>query len=287
MRIFDCFPLFNEIELLELRLNELWDVVDQFVIVEAKQTFSGNPKPMCLLDNKERLAKYMPKIRYVMVDDFPTGLDDWGKETHQRNEIRRGLSDVLPDDIVILSDVDEIPRADVVKVIAERGIQPKQVFCLSLDWYSYYLNIKLPEKWERQSTRMIRAGDLRDIQSLRRVKAPTKGLGRNLLRQIKTSKGMGYWAQRVLVLDAGWHFTWLGGTEAVALKGSSIAVHSSLPQGEKSVEWAEIRMNTLLEDASGYTVVDIDESFPSFVRDNLDMFEKHIFRLPPKREPLD
>jgi len=287
MRIFDCFPLFNEIELLEIRLKELWDVVDQFVIVEAKQTFSGNPKPMCLLDNKERFAKYMPKIRYVMVDDFPPGLDDWGKETHQRNEIRRELSDVLPDDIVILSDVDEIPRADVVKVVAERGIQPKEVFCLSLDWYSYYLNVKLPKKWERQSTRMIRAGDLRDIQSLRRVKAPTKGLGRNLLSQIKASKGMGFWVKRVLVLDAGWHFTWLGGTEAVALKGSSIAVHSSLPQGEKSVEWAETRMNMLLENASGYTVVDIDESFPSFVRNNLDMFEKHIFRLPLKREPLD
>ena len=286
MRIFDCFPFFNEIDLLELRLNELWDVVDVFVIVEAKQTFTGNPKPMCLLDNKERLAKYMHKVRYVVVEDFPPNLDDWGKETYQRNEIRKELSDVLPDDIVMLSDVDEIPRADVVKSIAERGIYPKEVFCLSLDLYSYYLNIKLPEKWERQSTRMIRAGDLSSIQSLRRVKAPTKGLRRNLMRQIKSSRGMGYWVQRVLVPDTGWHFTWLGGTEAIALKGSSIAVHSSLPQGEKSTEWADTRMNTLLEDGTRYTLVDIDNSFPSFVRNNLDMFKKNILRRPPEHEPV-
>lgn len=277
MRVFDCFPFFNEIELLELRLNELWDVVDQFVIVEAKQTFSGNPKPMCLLDNEERLAKYMSKIRYIMVDNFPIGLSDWGKEAHQRNEIRRGLADVLPDDIVILSDVDEIPRADVVKNIAERGIRPNEIFCLSLNWYSYYLNIKLPKQWERQSTRMIRAGDLSDIQSLRRVKAPTKGVWRNLMRQIETSKTMGYWVRRILVLDAGWHFTWLGGIEAVALKGSSLATHSDVPQGEKSVNWAETRMNTLLKDTSGYAVVEINDSYPSFVRENLDMFDKHIF----------
>ncbi|KIN73334.1 glycosyltransferase family 17 protein [Sulfitobacter guttiformis] len=281
MRIFDCFPLFNEIDLLELRLNELWNVVDVFVIVEARQTFSGNPKPMCLLDNKERLAKYMDKIRYVVVEEFPKGLDDWGKETHQRNAIRKELHDLSPDDIVILSDVDEIPRADVVKRIADNGIQPKEIFCLSLDWFSYYLNVKLPEKWDRQSTRMIRAADLHDVQSLRRVKGPTKGLGRNLVRQIKSSRSMGYWVRRVLVPDAGWHFTWLGGAEAVALKGSSIAVHSSLPQGEKSTQWADARMKALLGDASGYTVMKIDESFPSFVRENPDIFDKNILRKTP------
>lgn len=240
---------------------------------------------MCLLDNKERFAKYMDKIRYVVVEDFPSGLDDWGKEEYQRNEIQKKLADALPDDIVMLSDVDEIPRADVVRRVAEEGIKPKEIFCLSLDWYSYYLNVKLPNKWERQSTRMIRAGDLHTIQSLRRVKGPSNGFGRDLVRQIKSSIGMGYWVRRVFVPDAGCHFTWLGGTDAVALKGSSIAVHSSLPQGEKSTEWAALRMSALFENSSGYILMDIDESFPSFVRDNLSMFEKNILRRPPEQEP--
>jgi beta-1,4-mannosyl-glycoprotein beta-1,4-N-acetylglucosaminyltransferase len=95
---------------------------------------------------------------------------------------------------------------------------------------------------------------------------------------------MGYWVRRILVPDAGWHFTWLGGAEAVALKGSSIAVHSSLPQGEKSTEWADQRMDTLLKDASGYAVVDIDDSFPSFIRENLIVFEKNILRKTSERK---
>ncbi|MFT6103589.1 MAG: beta-1,4-mannosyl-glycoprotein beta-1,4-N-acetylglucosaminyltransferase [Paracoccaceae bacterium] len=281
MRVFDCFPLFNEIDLLELRLNELWDVVDIFVIAEAKTTFTGNSKPMCLPDNAERLAKYMHKIRYVVVEDFPEGISNWGREEYQRNEMKKELSDVLPDDILVFSDVDEIPRAKVIQSIAERGIQPKEVYCLSLDWYSFYLNIKISEKWERIGPRIIRAGDLSEFQSLRRVMGPTRGWARDMMRQIKSSWRMGHWVKRIRVPDAGWHFTWMGGTEAVALKGSSLPVHSNLPEGEKSLAWADARISTLLEDGSRYAVVEVDDSFPSFVRDNLDIFEKHILRKAP------
>jgi len=278
MRIFDCFPLFNEIDLLELRLNELWDVVDVFVIVEARTTFTGNSKPMCLTDHAERLAKYMHKIRYVVVEDFPEGMSNWGKEEYQRNALKTELSDLMPDDILIFSDLDEIPRAQIVQSIAEQGIQPREVYCLSLDWYSFYLNVKISEKWERQGPRLIRAGDLSELYALRRVMAPTSGWGRDMLRQIKSSKQMGHWVKRILVPNAGWHFTWMGGTEAVALKGSSIPVHSNMPEGEKSLEWADMRIKALLEDGTRYALVEIDDSFPSFVRNNLSAFEKHIYQ---------
>lgn len=280
MRIFDCFPLFNEIDLLELRLNELWDVVDVFVIVEATKTFTGNPKPMCLTDHAERLGKYMHKIRYVVVDDFPTGMSNWGKEEYQRNAIKKELSDVLPDDVLVFSDLDEIPRATVVRRIAENGIKPREVYCLSLDWYSFYLNIKIAEKWERQGPRMIRAGDLGALYDLRRVTAPTSGWGRDMLRQIKSSRRMGYWVKRILVPDAGWHFTWMGGKEAVALKGSSIPVHSNMPEGEKTIGWADKRLQALLDDGARYARVDIDDSYPSFVREHLDLFEDYILSDP-------
>jgi beta-1,4-mannosyl-glycoprotein beta-1,4-N-acetylglucosaminyltransferase len=275
MRVFDCFPLFNEIDLLELRLNELWDVVDVFVIAEAKTTFTGNSKPMCLPDNAERLAKYMSKIRYMVVD-VPDGMSRWGNQEYQRNALKQELSDILPDDILVLSDLDEIPRAEIVQSIGEKGIQAREVYCLSLDWYSFYLNIKVSEKWERQGPRMIRAGDLSEFQALRRVLAPTYGWGRDMVRQVKSSKQMGHWVKRILVPDAGWHFTWMGGREAVALKGSSISGTSNMPEGEKSLEWADTRMKNLLEDGSRYALVEVDDSFPSFVRDNLDIFEEHI-----------
>lgn len=71
MKIIDCFPFFNEFELLEIRLKELWDTVDYFVIAEANITQSGIPKPYYLLDNWERFRPYAEKIIHVMVDDMP------------------------------------------------------------------------------------------------------------------------------------------------------------------------------------------------------------------------
>lgn len=278
MRTFDCFPLFNEIDLLELRLNELWDVVDVFVIVESRQTFTGGTKPLCLQENEDRFAKYMQKIRYVILDAFPDGMSNWGREEYQRNYIINGLTDIAPDDTLILSDLDEIPRAEAVRDIVARGIQPREVYCLSLACYSFYLNVKIKTRWERQGPRLIRARDLGDLYPLRRVLAPTKGFVRNLLRQIKSSRQMKRWVRRILVHDAGWHFTWMGGNEAVALKGSSIAEHSHVPEGEKSVDWADNRIKSVLDNDSCYELVEIDEQLPEFVRNHPELFEKYILR---------
>lgn len=278
MRVFDCFPLFNEIDLLELRLNELWEVVDVFVIVEARQTFTGNYKPLCLPAHEERLSKYMPKIRYVVVDEFPEGMSNWGKEEYQRNALKNETSDIQPNDVVIFSDLDEIPCAKVVQSIVARGIKSGEVYCLSLAWHSFFLNIRLTKRWERQGPRLIKADDLGDFYPLRRVMAPTKGFSRNLLRQIRSSWRMGRWLRRILVPDAGWHLTWMGGIEAVALKGSSIPEHSDLPEGDKTVDWANARIKTLLNSGSGYERIAIDSSFPVFVRKNPQLFEKYMLR---------
>ncbi|MFK7751068.1 MAG: hypothetical protein AB8B51_00830 [Sedimentitalea sp.] len=278
MRVFDCFPLFNEVDLLELRLNELWDVVDFFVIVEARKTFTDNPKTLCLTENNDRFAKYMDKIRYVVLDVFPEGLGNWGREEYQRNYIIEGLSDIAPDDILILSDLDEIPRAEAVANVVAGGIRPSEVYCFSLECYSFYLNLRVNKRWERQGPRMIRAGDLNDFQSLRRVLAPAKGLGRNVMRQIKSSRQMKRWVRRIMVHDGGWHLTWMGGNAAVALKGSSIAEHSHMPKGEKTVDWADTRMKSVLDDNSLYELVDAEKHMPDFVRKRPDLFEKYILR---------
>ena len=108
--------------------------------------------------------------------------------------------------------------------------------------------------------------------------APTKGFTRNLLRQIKSSWRMKRWLRRILVPDAGWHLTWMGGTEAVALKGSSIPEHSNLPEGHKDAGWADTRIKSLLESKMGYEHVEIDDSFPEFIRKNPDVFDKYILR---------
>jgi hypothetical protein len=115
MAIYDCFPFFNELDLLEIRLMELDPVVDRFVLAEAPVTHAGREKPLFFAENAKRFAKWRRKIVHVVVDDMPTGSDPWERENHQRNAIVRGLAKAVPNDGVIISDADEIPSADAVR----------------------------------------------------------------------------------------------------------------------------------------------------------------------------
>ena len=70
--IYDCFIFFNELELLELRLNELAGVVDKFVLVEATRTFTNEPKPLFFQENRARFREFDSRIIHVVVADSPS-----------------------------------------------------------------------------------------------------------------------------------------------------------------------------------------------------------------------
>jgi len=145
MRVFDCFPFFNELDILEIRFNELNDVVDYFVLVESSKTHTNLKKPLHFENHKQRFAQFLPKIRHIIVDDMPEGVDHWKRENHQRRCITRGLDDAQPDDVIMVSDADEIPTKQAVRQVKNKlahayplGHRPiyvmRQKFCL------YYLN---------------------------------------------------------------------------------------------------------------------------------------------------
>ncbi|MBU6162576.1 MAG: hypothetical protein KGO50_15775 [Myxococcales bacterium] len=116
VRVFDCFTFFNELDLLRFRLNYLQEVVDYFVIVEATLTHSGEVKPLYLDQIWDSLGPVREKMIRVVVEDLPPpDPDRWVPEQFQRNAIMRGLMDAHPNDLVIISDADEIPSADVVR----------------------------------------------------------------------------------------------------------------------------------------------------------------------------
>ena len=121
MKVYDCFTFFNEFELLELRLETFYDIVDRFVIVEADKTHANKPKPFNFYERRDDFKKYFPKINYIM--DTSTvpykGAGDWAIENNQRNNIVQGLSDAEPDDLIIISDVDEIPNPATIRTIRE------------------------------------------------------------------------------------------------------------------------------------------------------------------------
>ena len=120
MKVYDCFTFYNEFELLELRLNSLYDVVDYFVIVEGTKTQSNQPKELNFPKRKDEFQKFSSKIRYIVfnADNIPyTGVGDWSIEVSQRNAIMLGLPDANPEDLVFISDLDEIPAPDILERI--------------------------------------------------------------------------------------------------------------------------------------------------------------------------
>ena len=118
--VYDCIPFFNELDILKLRLNILDPIVDRFIIEEATVTFSGEPKELCFEKNKEMFQEFLPKIEYIVVNNSPKDVTTHVRDNFQKNALERGLKNATPEDVIILSDVDEIPNPVALKnVIAE------------------------------------------------------------------------------------------------------------------------------------------------------------------------
>jgi len=124
----DAFMFYNELDILELRLELLDRYVDRFVLVESEVTHVGGPKELFFQNNRERFAKWLPKIEHVVVtaEEAPTDSNPWSREKYQRHCILRGLDGgagadgsvhgpVPAEAIVMVSDVDEIPNMEVVR----------------------------------------------------------------------------------------------------------------------------------------------------------------------------
>jgi beta-1,4-mannosyl-glycoprotein beta-1,4-N-acetylglucosaminyltransferase len=112
--IYDCFQFFNELDILEIRLEELYPIVDKFILCESTITHSGKPKEQIFQNTIERYNKYLDKIEYVLFDKFPeeTNRSYWTLENDQRRHIINGidLNTLQDDDVIIISDIDEIPN---------------------------------------------------------------------------------------------------------------------------------------------------------------------------------
>ena len=139
-KIYDCFLFFNELDLLEIKLHELYDHVDYFVLVEAKETFRGQGKQLYFHQNQDRFSKFLDKIIHVKVEERLQTNNPWDREFFQRNQILRGLKDCYDDDIVIIEDLDEIVRASKLPEIVTL-LQNNQTFVTcGQTIYTYYLN---------------------------------------------------------------------------------------------------------------------------------------------------
>ena len=136
--IWDCFTFYNELDLLELRLSLTEEYVDRWVIVEADKTFSGKPREFCFSEHAHRFARWQDRIIYVQVRDMPDGDDAWARERHQRDCILRGLKEAKPDDLVLISDVDELPDMPAILL----GCKADTPYVLEQKVYYFFLNCR-------------------------------------------------------------------------------------------------------------------------------------------------
>jgi len=149
MKVIDAFVFYNELEMLNYRLEVLNPHVDYFVLVESTYTYNGVQKILYFNENKPRFAKFLHKIVHVIVDDFPhkTKVSDgrqWENESFQREKgVPRGLMQVpdidIENDYVIHSDLDEIINPYVIDNVRNGNLNGD---CYSLVMDMYYYNLK-------------------------------------------------------------------------------------------------------------------------------------------------
>ena len=163
MGIIDCFIFNNELDLLEVRLKILDSIVDKFVLVEADKTFTGEDKPLHFLENHERYERWNGKIVHVIVRDlFKDAPEPWVNENFQRACVIRGLGNAGKDDLIMVSDLDEIPNPDIFPLSLDRPVALEQrFFYYNLDCekrFPWFGTVIVPFSWFELHT----AQELRD-----------------------------------------------------------------------------------------------------------------------------
>lgn len=213
-RIIDCFTFFNELDLLEIRLETLYEHVDMFVITECRQSHAGKPKSLYLSDNISRFAKFGDKMVVQVLDKFPAGIQLFEADWFQR-EFAKSLidSEMKPADYLLYGDVDEIPNPTALKeAVAILKNRPElEVAHFAMDMFFYFVNLR-----ETSGTLLSYMGEYPQIP-----KGERKWLGStlNTWSSVKSSKLTDLRrperkANGVRIENAGWHFSWIGGHDS-------------------------------------------------------------------------
>ena len=288
MTIFDSFIFFNELDLLELRLNILKDVVDCFVLTESPFTVSGNEKPLYYLENKDRFGKLNDKIVHNITEEIPndynsdeylvkrpyyTNYNDYSsaaqdkiinipirfqRAVYNRDASIEGIlkAGAKSDDIILTSDADEICNPLILDKINE-WFDPNNIYICYQKAFYYKLNILFYDKWK--GTRITTLKKLEEYSI-------------DVLRQPKTVE------KSYMIENGGWHWSYFGDLEHIRQKIHALE-HQEVNTEENQM-MLENRVGSL-KDPFGRsylnpTVEKIDSSYPDYILNNLDKYKKFI-----------
>lgn len=260
MAVFDCFTFFNELDILEIRLNEMDSVVDTFVLVEAAWTHQGAPKPLHFEESKQRFARFLPKIRHIVLSEQIETDDTWVREHFQRDSIRRGLEGAAPTDVFIVSDVDEIIRKDAV-IEAQRSGR----YCVfDQTMHYYYIDYFAPDAFWT----MAYAAPISLLDKMNNLNEPRSVARKEFITRIGQSAHV--------IERAGWHLTWLGGEDRIVTKLKAYAHMEDKYQkwrGDPEAVRRLIRNKRFFVDGAQLGLVQLD-SLPDYVKANAEQLRE-------------
>lgn len=275
--VYDCFQFFNELDILKLRLSILDPVVDYFVISEATTTFSDIEKPLYYAENKELFKEFEHKIIHNVVTDTPPG-DTHVRDTFQKNAVGRGLKNCTEEDIIIFSDLDEIPNPEKIKEILTHFEEDK-IYHFAQRLFYCYLNME-----ELSGKLLSYAGDFEGVKQKQWI--GSKLCSYKLLQKEHLQLGELRFPERkeigIRVSDGGWHFGYMGGKGETDIK-------KRVAQKVVSAAHQEYNKKEVLSDVvdkikSGQDIfgrdaifkkVEIDDTYPIYIREHKEEF-KHL-----------
>jgi len=297
MKIFDCFMYFDEETVLELRLNVLNKYIDYFVIVESSFTHKGDKRDLKF--NHQKFKKFKDKLIYITYDEEPTeiaenkvnegdddGLKSWKyitnanyRENGQRNHIFKGLDLAKDDDMILISDVDEIPNLENLELSKIR----EKIILFKQDMFYYKFNLKLPNlDWT--GTKGCKKKFLKSPQWLRNIKDRKYPFYR-----LDTFFSDTKYIDIKIISNGGWHFSNLKTASEIELKLKSYLHHREFDENPLSVE----EINSLIKSKQAIYDLRVDkrvnkigdgsklekyptEKLPKFLQDNLNNYKEWI-----------
>jgi beta-1,4-mannosyl-glycoprotein beta-1,4-N-acetylglucosaminyltransferase len=281
MKVFDSFIFFNELDLLELRLNILNDVVDYFVLTESPFTVSGNEKPLFYQENKDRFGKFNDKIIHNITEEIPNDFSQYlvkkpfhtdysttdesgtryidlpirfqravyNRECSAYGLVKAGATD---DDIVMTSDADEIINPYVIEDLD--WFDPTCNYVALQRAFYFKLNYLYEENWK--GTR---------LSTFKHLKTTT-------VDRLRTD-----WRKAYLIENAGWHFSFLGDADNVRLKLASYEhtennISSNVDNMEQRIEEGLDPIGR----SNRLNAVPIDDSYPEYIINNQEKYAEYI-----------
>ena len=273
-RIFDCIPFYQSNLLFELRLKTLDHLVDEFIVCEATKTHAGKKKELCF--ELKKFQKISKKIKYIIVDDMPErnslNKEKYPLYNYQINALHKGLANANDNDLILVSDEDEIPNPSAInKFDYEKykyGIFMQKIFY-------YKLNIQNESEaagnmWP--GSRICLKKNLKKFSWFRALKTKNK-----------TSPLWKFWKEKSIdnLENGGWHFTYLMDFQKISDKIKSSELFEFKKFNFTNINNIQFRVENLIDPFDrNYKLkkIKIDETYPKFILDNQEYYKDWILK---------